>query len=73
LGVDLGPDPVRLTIEPGQHNDKSGYYYIFKTQLGDWPGVRPGSRIKLTIDPGQRKDKNDYYHSFKIRLGGKIH
>jgi len=35
LGVDLGPDPVQLTIEPGQYNDKSDYYYIFKTQLGD--------------------------------------
>jgi len=77
LKLDLGVDQAkaRVTSQDGQpklSQDKSSYYYSFKTRLGGRPGQGSGhkSRWSTQVEPSQYKNKNDYYHSFKTQLEG---
>ena len=53
-GTDPGQDPGHesrgsIRVGSSQRKNKSGYYHIFKTQLGGLPRVRLGSRVGLPL------------------------
>ena len=58
---------VRLTVDSGQREDKSDYYYNFKINLEGRvrANPRPCARGSTQVDPGYYKNKSDYYNSFK--------